>query len=144
MHQTSSETEHQHYLPTTFAEDNLVYKFLDSNLLAVSVMSDSTGVLELYILNGVTGKIVYKFSEQNVAPGEAMDMMLSENYFLLTFKRASRFGGLPQQVLTTTEFYQDMEEKDTLKLLKDKFINKAPRLSTDEYASAHLETPIVV
>ena len=36
-----------------------------------------------------------------------------------------------------------MEEKDTVKMLKDTFINKAPRLTMTDFSSANLETPIV-
>jgi len=45
MHQTASETEHQHFPRTTFVENNLVYKFLDSNLFSVAVINDKNGVL---------------------------------------------------------------------------------------------------
>jgi hypothetical protein len=144
MSQTASETEHQHYMPATFTGDNLVYKFLDSNLFAVSVMSASAGSLQLFIIDGITGKIVYKFAEAGVSPNEPTDMLLCENYFILAFKRASTSSGLPQQELSVTEFYESNEEKDTLKMLRDKFMHEAPRLSKSEYSSATLETPFVV
>lgn len=144
MRQTASETEHQHYHPATFAGDNLVYKFLDSNLLAVSVMSEEAGTLSIYIIDGVTGKIVHKFTETSVTPNEPVDMLLSENYFILAFKRASRSSGLPLQELSVTEFYESLEEKDTWKMLKDRYLYSAPRLVKEEYSSTALETPHVV
>lgn len=143
MSQTASETEHQHYLPATFAGDNLVYKFLDGNLMAVSVMSAETQILQIYIIDGVSGKIVYKFSEAGVAQNEPTDMILSENYFLLAFKRAAKSGGLPQQALSVTEFYESNEEKDTWKMLTDKYMHSAPRLVKEQYTSSTLETPFV-
>lgn len=138
-----SESEHQHYIPVTFIQDNLVYKFIDSNLLAVTVGSQVTNSLEVYLIEGVTGKIVYKFTEQNVEVSESSDMLLSENFFILTFKRISKYSSLPQQVMTVTEFYENNAEKDTLKMLKDKFIHKTPRLNMDEFFSSDLETPFV-
>jgi len=61
QHQTASEIDHQHYPPTTIVGDNLIYKYLDSNLFAVSTVNDDTGVLSIYVVNGVSGKVVYKF-----------------------------------------------------------------------------------
>lgn len=144
MSQTASETDHQHYTPATFAGDNLVYKFLDSNLFAVSVMSPSTGSLQLYVIDGINGKMVYKYAEADVSPNEPTDMILCENYFILAFKRASKHTGLPVQVLSVTEFYESNEEKDTWKMLKDKFMTPAPRLVKTEFSSATLETPFVM
>ena len=84
-------------MPTSFVGDNLIYKYLDSNLLAVSTINDESRVLSIYIINGVSGKVVYKFQQNGISPGEPIDMFLSENYFLLAFKRASKSqGGLPQ------------------------------------------------
>lgn len=144
MSQTASEIEHQHYIPATFAGENLVYKFLDSNLFAVSVKAELSDTLQVFLIDGVTGKIVYKFSEVNVAVNEPADMVLCENYFILAFKRASKSSGLPIQVLSVTEFYESNEEKDTIKMLKDKYLSHSPRLEKTEYSSTMLETPFVV
>lgn len=48
-------------MPTSFVGDNLIYKYLDSNLFAVSTINSETNVLSIYIVNGVSGKVVYKF-----------------------------------------------------------------------------------
>ncbi len=61
QHQTSSDIEHQHYLPTSFVEDNIIYKYLDSNLFAVCTVDQSSNTLSIFIINGVSGKIAYKF-----------------------------------------------------------------------------------
>lgn len=37
-HQTASDIEHEQYLPTSFVGDNIIYKYLDSNLFAVSTV----------------------------------------------------------------------------------------------------------
>lgn len=31
---TLSEIEHMHYMPTAFADENIIYKYLDSNIFA--------------------------------------------------------------------------------------------------------------
>lgn len=72
-------------------------------------------------------------------------MFLSENYFVLAFKRASQSqGGLPQQELSVTEFYQSKEEADTLKLLKDFYIHNADRLTQHQFSSFDMEAPVVI
>ena len=86
--------------------DNLIYKYLDTNLFSISTYNSDSNTLTVYIINGVSGKIVYKFQESNVTPGEPIDMYLSENYFVLTFKRSSSsYGALPQQEISVTEFF---------------------------------------
>ena len=43
-----------------------------------------------------------------------------------------------------TEFYESNEEKDTLQMLKDRYLNDAPRITKDRYSSIHMETPQAV
>lgn len=75
----------------------MIWKYLDSNLFAVTTFNTDSSALSIYIVNGISGKIVYKFEENNVSKGEPVDMFLSENYFVLAFKRASVApGSLPQ------------------------------------------------
>ena len=132
QYQTFSSVEPEHYQPTTHigTDNSMIYKYLDSNLFAVSTFDAQLKRLSIYIINGVSGKIVYKFSESNVSEGEAIDMHLSENKFVLSFKRISRFAGsLPQQELIVTEFYSSKEEQDTMKLLKDFYVAGDERLT---------------
>ena len=147
QYQTSSQVEHEHYMPTTYigADNSMIYKYLDSNLFAVSTFNTLQKKISIYIVNGVSGKIVYKFSESNVSEGEAIDMHLSENKFVLAFKRISRFAGaLPQQELIVTEFYSSKEEQDTMKLLKDFYVAGDQRLTQNEFSSFDLESPIII
>lgn len=145
QHQTASDVDHQHHLPTSFVGDNLIYKYLDSNLFSISTFNSDSNTLTVYIINGVSGKIVYKFQESNVTPGEPIDMYLSENFFVLAFKRSSTsYGALPQQEISVTEFFQSREESDTVKMLKDFYINKAERLIQKKFSSFELESPVVI
>lgn len=73
-------------MPTAFVGDNLIYKYLDSNLFALSTIS-LTDTLSIYIINGISGKVVYKFSVESVSSEHPIDMVLSENQFVLAFKR---------------------------------------------------------
>jgi len=43
-----------------------------------------------------------------------------------------------------TEFYQSREEADTLKLLKDFYINKADRLLKSNFSSFQMDAPFVI
>lgn len=87
---------------------------------------------------------MYKFQEAGVSKGEPIDMLLSENYFVMTFKRAATSAGsLPQQELSVTEFYQNKEEADTIKLLRD-FYFKDERLTQTQFSSFSMEAPFVV
>ena len=100
MHQTKTATEVEHYSPIAFSgdkSDNLIYKFLDSNLIAVSMVDEKKSTLQVFVINGVTGKIIYKFQQSDVVTREPIDMLLEENYFILTFKQAAKFSGLPVQ-----------------------------------------------
>jgi len=153
-HQTASDIEHEHYLPTSFVGDNIIYKYLDSNLFAVSTVDHSREELSIYIINGISGKVVYKFHESSVVTKSPIDMVLSENYFILTFYRASQKSAsgsglgagpsnLPQQELSVTEFYQSREESDTLALLKDFYFGKAARLTQTRFSSFDMEMPVV-
>jgi hypothetical protein len=123
QHQTASEIDHQHYLPTAFVGDNLIYKYLDSNLFAVSTLNMNT--LSVMIVNGVSGKVVYKFSIDNISTEDPIDMILQENQFILSYKRQG--WGIPQQELSVTEFFSSIEETDTVKLLKDVYLHSEKR-----------------
>ena len=128
-------------MPTAFVGDNLIYKYLDSNLFAISTLS-LTDTLSIYIVNGISGKVVYKFSVENVSPEHPMDMVLLENQFVLAFKRQS--WGIPTQELLVTEFFSNKEETDTVKLLKDFYLHSEKRLTQHEFSSYLMEAPVVI
>ena len=98
----------------------------------------------MFVINGVTGKIIYKFLQKDVITHEPIDMLLEENYFILTFKQSSKMTDLPIQQLSVTEFYESNEEKDTLQMLKDRYFNDAPRITKEHYSSIEMETPQAV
>ena len=101
-----------------------------------------TDTLSVYIINGISGKIVYKFSVDNVSAEHPIDMVLAENQFVLAFKRQS--WGIPQQELLLTEFFSSKEETDTIKLLKDFYLHSEKRLTQHEFNSYQMEAPVII
>lgn len=66
-------------MPTSFVGDNIIYKYLDSNIFAVSVLDNVNSRLNLFLINGVSGKLIYKFYEENVLTSLPIDMVITEN-----------------------------------------------------------------
>lgn len=66
-------------MPTSFVGDNIIYKYLDSNIFAISVLDNVNSRLSLYLINGVSGKLIYKFYEENVLTNLPIDMVITEN-----------------------------------------------------------------
>lgn len=46
----------------------------------------------VYLINGVSGRVVYKFFERKVRFDLPIDMIMSENMFILAFQRESANG----------------------------------------------------
>lgn len=78
-------------MPTSFAGENIVYKYLDSNIFAVATINEAEDLV-FYLINGVSGKVVYKFYEKKVRLDLPIDMIMSENYFIATFMRQTASG----------------------------------------------------
>ncbi len=85
--QTPSDINPLHYMPTTFSDEDIIYKYLEQNLFAVATASSSEDPMDVmvYLVNGVSGKIVYKVIERKVRLDLAFDMVLSESIFILVF-----------------------------------------------------------
>ena len=80
-----------HFMPTSFSDENIIFKYLDSNIFAVGTVTtkDQNGDQDLiiYLINGVSGKVVYKFFERKVRLDKDVDFLLCENTFVLSFLR---------------------------------------------------------
>lgn len=74
-------------MPTAFSGENIIYKYLDSNIFAIASINAANDDLIIYLVNGVSGKIVYKYFEKNVRTDLPFDLVLSENIFILAFQR---------------------------------------------------------
>ena len=129
-------------MPVSFTGDNLIYKYLDSNLIAVSTLSKDLGKMSVYVINGVSGKIVYKFSEQDVDASEPIDMVIAENFLVCSFKRLQA-GQLSRQEISVAEFYQSRMEMDTLKMLREAYLGSSEQLMQSSFSSMSLDLPVV-
>jgi len=56
--QTASATDHLHVTPTAFSGENLIYKYLDSNVFILTCVN-AVDDLVIYLVNGVSGKVIY-------------------------------------------------------------------------------------
>eukprot|EP00347_Sterkiella_histriomuscorum_P017346 403349738 len=139
--QTSSEIDHLHYQPTAFSGENIIYKYLDSNIFAVVTVNERQD-LHIYLVNGVTGRVVYNFFEKKVKLDLPLDLILSENQFIMSFQRQSG-NGLSQQEISVTELYQQRSESDTKKLLLE-FYKGEERLHQHDFSSFTQESPVVM
>lgn len=128
-------------MPTSFSQENIIYKFLDSNIFALATHNANNDLI-LYLINGVSGKVINKFIETKVRLDLPIDMILCENNFIVTFQRSS-LSGLTQQELTVTELFKQRIEDNTKKLLFD-YYRGEERFKTHTYSSFSHETPAVV
>ncbi len=87
--QTASGVDHLHFTPTAFSGENIIYKHLDSNVFALATvdknLDGNVAELYVYLINGVSGKIIHKYLEKNVRLDLSIDFVLSENLFILSF-----------------------------------------------------------
>ncbi len=90
--------EHAHVLPTAFGEEgSLLYKYLDSNMFAVTTKNlDDASTLTLMLVNGVTGSVIHQSKISNVSPNHAYSTVFTENFFAAAFQRRNSQTGLSQ------------------------------------------------
>ena len=101
--QTASEIDHLHFMPTAFSGENIIYKYLDSNIFALLTVNSQED-LTVYLINGVSGRILYKFFEKKVRLDLPIGVVLSENTLVVSFQRSTG-SGLSHQELSVTELY---------------------------------------
>ena len=85
-------------LPTAFGEEGtLLFKYLDSNMFAVTSakVSDPT-LITVTLVNGVTGNIIHQHSIDNVSISgkHSFAMLFTENYFAASYQRFNAETGL--------------------------------------------------
>ena len=86
------------YLPTVFGQEgDLFYKFIDHSMFSVVTESaEDPSTLTIYIINGVTGRIVHQFKETNVSTHSQHKVcsFFSEQFFILSFMRSNPTTGI--------------------------------------------------
>jgi hypothetical protein len=118
-----------HFTPTAFSGENIIYKHLDSNIFALITASKSDhSEVTVYLINGVSGRILHKYIERKVRLDLPFDIVLSENIFVFSFQRQTPSTGLSHQELTVTELYSARQEDNTKKLLVEYYTRAEDRL----------------
>lgn len=134
-------------LPTVFGQDgDLFYKFLDSSMFSVvTANKNDPSTLTVYLINGVTGRIVHQFKEANVSASSQhhISTIFSEQFFIMSLVRMNPITGVSQNELTVIELYSKKKEGDTQVLLKDYF-KGADRITSHKYSSFSEEGEPVV
>ena len=134
-------------MPTAFSGENIIYKYLDSNVFAVATVNNMSEDLIVYLVNGVSGKLLHKFFERKVRWDHPLVMVLSENLFILAFQRSTA-NGLSHQELSVTELYSQRQEDNTKKLLMEYYKgsnnNEENRLQQSSFSSFLNEQPVII
>ena len=104
-------------LPTVFGQDgDLFYKFLDSSMFSVvTANKNDPSTLTVYLINGVTGRIVHQFKEAGVSASSQhhVSTIFSEQFFIMSLVRVNPITGVSQNELTVIELYSKKKEGDT-------------------------------
>lgn len=89
--QTASGVDHLHFTPTAFSGENIIYKHLDSNVFTLATVSSqsegNTADLNVYLINGISGKVIHRYFEKNARIDLHIDFVLSEHLYILAFQR---------------------------------------------------------
>lgn len=96
----------------------------------------------MYLVNSVSGNVVYKFVERNVDLSFPLCVYYSGHNLIVTFTRVLPHG-TTQQEISVTELYRSQFEDDTVKLIKDAFVG-AERITSHTFSSFSEENPISV
>ena len=102
----------------------------------ITNQANDPNTVTIYLINGVTGRIVYQFREANVSASSihSIASLFSEQYFALSFMRQNPQTGISQQELTVLELYDKKQELDTYQLITDYFKGD-PRITKSSYSS---------
>ena len=66
----------------------VLYKYLNPNLIVVSAVSERGGAASFYLLDSVSGKLLYEQTHKNVDTTEPITAEISENWFAYSFTTA--------------------------------------------------------
>ncbi|GME28890.1 Quinonprotein alcohol dehydrogenase-like protein [Neofusicoccum parvum] len=91
----------------------VLYKYLNPNLVLVSAVADSTGVLSVYLLDGVSGALLWQATHEGVDTTQTIAGALSENWVTYSFTLGSSFE-VPSKghQLVVAEFFESTLPND--------------------------------
>lgn len=117
----------------------MIYKFLDANVFLL-LTQEGTGTLNVYLISSVSGRVLYKFSESQVAFQAPIDAIYLENLLIISFSRKEKFG--TKQEIAVAELFKPKIEDDTQRMLKEAYFNSA-KFNSPTYSSFEEEAPLV-
>jgi hypothetical protein len=102
----------------------------------ITANRNDPSTLTVYLINGVTGRIVHQFKETNVSasPQHKVCQLFTEQYFILTVMRKNLVTGISQQELIVIELYSNKKEGNTKQLITE-YLRGAERITSDRYSS---------
>lgn len=109
------------FQPMAMADTDLLYKYNDKNLFGV-LTKEKDSILNVYVINSVTGRVAYKFRESKVDFNSPIAAHYHENKVIVSFSRVNS-SKLKQQEISVTELFLTKVENDTIKLLKQAYFN---------------------
>ena len=95
------------------ADRSVLYKHLNPNLILVTAVNDATSTLSLYLLDSVSGAVVYSASHRDVDTSQDVATALSENWFTYTFFSSATSSSSAQGYqLVISELYESALPND--------------------------------
>ncbi|KAF2139060.1 uncharacterized protein K452DRAFT_233269 [Aplosporella prunicola CBS 121167] len=91
----------------------VLYKYLNPNLVLVTAVTDATGILSVYLLDSVSGVLLYEASHEGVDMMQPIPSALSENWITYSFTLSSN-GEAPSRghQLVVAEFFESTLPND--------------------------------
>ncbi len=89
---------------------SVLYKYLTPNLALLTAMSSST--FTIYLIDAVTGSILYTSSHQGLLPSSAISTVFSENWFAYTFTSSDPATKAITSQLIVSELYESSVPND--------------------------------
>lgn len=96
----------------------------------------------MYLINGVSGRVLYKFFEKKVRLDLPIDLILSEHMLIMSFQREGA-NQLTHQEISVTEMYSQRVDDNTKKLLLE-YYKGEERLHEHHFTSFQTESPVVI
>ncbi|KAL0258185.1 hypothetical protein SLS55_007357 [Diplodia seriata] len=90
----------------------VLYKYLNPNLALVTAVAEPAGVLSVYLLDGVSGAILWQASHDGVDTSQTIASALSENWLTYSFTLGSLETPSKGHQLVVAEFYESTLPND--------------------------------
>jgi ER membrane protein complex subunit 1 len=105
------ERSHFHSQKVTNLNGAILFKYLEPTLFAMattSVEENNDNSISVFIIDGVTGRIVHQFIEKNIMLDKPVNLLIDENMLIFTFLRRGKFGEGVQEIHTLNMYEQNV------------------------------------